>query len=117
MQIKKVAVLTLALAFVAGFFAPVAKADSIQKELEKRGIDPVHHAVAKIVYTNGLLDYGLAEQKTLWPSEKAIKQLTQDMIADNSPFSDTVKIRDGISPPFAFAAMTILLNCSHKPLI
>lgn len=80
MQIKKVAVLTLALAFVAGFFAPVAKADSIQKELEKRGIDPVHHAVAKIVYTNGLLDYGLAEQKTLWPSEKAIKQLTQDMI-------------------------------------
>ena len=35
MQIKKVAVLTLALAFVAGFFAPVVKADSIQKELEK----------------------------------------------------------------------------------
>ena len=34
MQIKKVAVLTLALAFVAGFFAPLVKADSIQKELE-----------------------------------------------------------------------------------
>ena len=80
MQMKKVAVLTLTLALIAGFFAPVAKADSIQKELEKRGIDPDLHDIAETVYKNGLLDYGLAGQTTLCPSEKAIKQLTQEMI-------------------------------------
>ena len=78
MQIKKVAVLTLALAFVAGFFAPVAKADAIQKEMKKRGIEPDYHAIVKTVYVNGLLDYRLEE--FLWPSEKQIKQLMQEMI-------------------------------------
>ena len=80
MQIKKVVVLTLALAFVAGFFAPVAKADSIQKELEKRGIDPKDRAIAETIYTNGLLDYQLGNRPELTLSEKAIKQLTQEMI-------------------------------------
>ena len=80
MQIKKVAVLTLALAFVAGFFAPVVKADSIQKELEKRGIDPKDRAIAETIYTNGLLDYQLGNRPELTLSEKAIKQLTQEMI-------------------------------------
>ena len=78
MQIKKVAVLTLVLAFVAGFFAPVAKADAIQKEMKKR--EPYFHDIVETVYKNGLLDYGLAEGEALWPSEKQIKRLTQDMI-------------------------------------
>ena len=80
MQIKKVAVLTLALALIAGFFAPVAKADSIQKELEKRGIDPKYRAIAETIYTNRLLDYRLGERRELANGEKAIKQLTQEMI-------------------------------------
>lgn len=81
MQIKKVAVLTLVLAFVAGFFAPAAKANSIQKELAKRGIHSDDRAVAKTVYTNGLLDYRLGAEWDIALSEKAIKQLTQEMIA------------------------------------
>ena len=80
MQIKKVAVLTLALAFVVGFFAPVTKADSIQKELETRDIHSDDRAVENTVYTNGLLDYHLGEEMCLGLSEKAIKQLTQEMI-------------------------------------
>ena len=80
MQIKKVAVLTLALALIAGFFAPAAKADVIRKEMKKRGIGPEFHDIVETVYTNGLLDYGLAWEKALWPSEKQIKRLTQDMI-------------------------------------
>ena len=80
MQIKKVAVLTLALAFVVGFFAPVNKADSIQKELETRDIHSDDRAVENTVYTNGLLDYHLGEEMCLGLSEKAIKQLTQEMI-------------------------------------
>ena len=80
MQMKKVAVLTLTLALIAGFFAPVAKADSIQKELEKRGIDPKDRAIAETIYTNGLLDYQLGNRPELTLSEKAIKQLTQEMI-------------------------------------
>lgn len=78
MQIKKVAVLTLVLALIAGFFAPVAKADAIQKEMKKRGIEPYFHDIVETVYMNGLLDYKLAE--ALCPSEKQIKRLTQDMI-------------------------------------
>lgn len=87
MQIKKVAVLTLALALIAGFFAPVAKADSIQKEMKKRGIEPYFHDIVETVYVNGLLDYGLAEGGALWSSEKQIKQLTQEMIVKHKSYN------------------------------
>ena len=77
MQIKKVAVLTLALAFVAGFFAPVAKAEVVFSN-KAYSYQTIKNTIVKIV-KNERLPFAIIRQ-TLEGKKAALGNLAQQMI-------------------------------------